>query len=63
MFRPVSVIIRFLQFLLKSVTYLLKSRSVKSNSHTSNFAKHLNEQAHSFGSIHNTMEILKRQNK
>ena len=24
MFRPVSVIIRFLQFLLKSVTYLLK---------------------------------------
>ena len=26
MFRPVSVIIRFLQFLLKSVTYLPKSR-------------------------------------
>ena len=35
----------------------------KSNSHTSNFVKHLNEQAHSFGSIHNTMQILKRQNK
>ena len=35
----------------------------RSNSHTSNFAKHLNEQAHSFGSIHNTMETLKWQNK
>ena len=30
----------------------------KINSHTSNIAKHLNEQAHSFGSIYNTMQIL-----
>jgi len=35
----------------------------KTNSHTSNFAKHLNELAHSFGSIHTTMQILQRQNK
>ena len=35
----------------------------KTNSHTSNFAKHLNEQAHSFGSIHNTTQIPQRQNK
>jgi len=35
----------------------------KTNSHTSNFAKHLNEQSHSFGSIHNSMQILQRQNK
>jgi hypothetical protein len=35
----------------------------KTNSHTSNFAKHLIEQAHSFGSIQNTMQILQRHNK
>jgi hypothetical protein len=35
----------------------------KTNSHTSNFAKHLNEQAHTFGSIRNTMQILQRENK
>jgi len=28
-----------------------------------NFAKHLNEQARSFGSIHNVMQIIKWQNK
>jgi len=33
------------------------------DSHTSNFAKHLNEQAHPFGSIHNTMEKLQQQRK
>ena len=37
--------------------------SFKTNSHISNFAKHLNEQAHSFESIHNTMQTLQRQNK
>jgi len=37
--------------------------SFKTNSQNSNFAKHLNEQVHSFGSIHNTMHILQRQNK
>ena len=35
----------------------------KKNSYTSNFAKHLIEQAHSFSSIQNTMQILQRHNK
>ena len=33
------------------------------NSHTSNFTKHLIEQAHSFSSIQNTLKILQRQSK
>jgi len=32
-------------------------------SQSSNFAKHLIEHAHSFGPIHNTMQILQLQNK
>ena len=32
-------------------------------SHSSNFAKHLIEHAHSFGPIHSTMQILQLQNK
>ena len=35
----------------------------KTNNHTSNYAKHLIEQAHAFDSIQNTMEILQRQTK
>jgi len=35
----------------------------KTNSHTSNYAKHLNEHTHPFGSIQNTMQILRRHNK
>jgi len=35
----------------------------KMNSHTSNFTKHLIEQAHSFSSIQNTMQILQRHDK
>ena len=35
----------------------------KTNNNTSNFAKHLMEQTHSFGPIHNTMQILQRHNK
>ena len=35
----------------------------KTNSHTPNIAKHLIEQAHSFNSIQNTMQILQRHNK
>ena len=31
----------------------------KTNSHISNFAKHLIEKSHSFNSIQNTMQILK----
>jgi hypothetical protein len=30
----------------------------KKNSHTTNFAKHLIEQTHSFSSIQNTMQVL-----
>jgi hypothetical protein len=33
------------------------------NSGTSNFAKHLNEHAHSFGNIDSTMQILQHQRK
>jgi len=36
---------------------------LKTNSHTSNFAKHLIKQAHSLNSIQNTMQILQRHNK
>jgi len=35
----------------------------KTNSHTSNFDKHLIEQARSFGSIQNKMQTLQRHNK
>jgi len=30
----------------------------RNNCHTSNFAKHLNEEAHSFGPIHSIMQVL-----
>jgi hypothetical protein len=35
----------------------------RTNSHTSKFAEHLTEQAHSLDSIQNTMQVLRRQNK
>jgi hypothetical protein len=35
----------------------------RSNSHTSKFAQHLNEQAHSFGTIDNIMQILQYHTK
>jgi hypothetical protein len=35
----------------------------KTNNHTSNYAKHILEQSHSFGPIHDTMQILQYQNK
>jgi len=38
------------------------NNAFKTNSHTSNFAKHLNEQTQPFDSIHNTKQILQRQN-
>jgi hypothetical protein len=38
-------------------------KAFKTNSHTSNFAKHLTEQSHSFNSIQNTMQILKCHSK
>ena len=38
-------------------------RVFRHNSHTSKFAQHLNEHAHSFGTIHNTMQILQYHKK
>jgi hypothetical protein len=35
----------------------------KTNNHTSYYAKHISEQSHSFGPIHDTMQILQYQNK
>jgi len=35
----------------------------RNNTHTSKFAKHLNEQAHAFDTIHNTMQVLQNQSK
>jgi hypothetical protein len=35
----------------------------RNNSGTSNFAKHLNEHAHSFGKIQSTMQVLPYQRK
>ena len=35
----------------------------KTNSHSSNFAKHLTEKSHSFNSLQNTMQILKCHSK
>jgi hypothetical protein len=38
-------------------------KAFKTNSHNSNYTKHLNEHIHPFGSIQNTMQILQRHNK
>jgi len=35
----------------------------KTNSHTSNYAKHILDKSHSFGPIHNTVQILQYHNK
>jgi hypothetical protein len=35
----------------------------RTNSHSSKFAQHLVEQEHSFGTINDTMQVLKRQKK
>jgi hypothetical protein len=35
----------------------------RTNSHTSNYAKHILEQSHSFGPIEDTMQVLKHQHK
>ena len=37
--------------------------ALKTNSHTSNYAKHILEQSHTFGPIHQTMQILQFQDK
>jgi hypothetical protein len=35
----------------------------KTNSHTSNYAKHILDKSHSFGPIHNTMQIIQYHDK
>ena len=47
-------------FLARYIEHRLASRN---NSHTSKFAQHLLEQAHSFNTIDNTMQILHYQKK
>jgi hypothetical protein len=46
-----------------STRFIENKQAAKNNSTSSNFAKHINEQAHSFGTIDNTMGILKKQRK
>jgi hypothetical protein len=46
-----------------AVRFNEKRNAFKTNSHTSNLAKHLIEQAHSFSSIQNTMQVLQRHRK
>jgi hypothetical protein len=38
-------------------------QAAKYNNTASNFAKHINEHAHSFGTMENTMSIMKKQTK
>jgi hypothetical protein len=44
-------------------TYKEHKNAIKTNSHTSNYAKHILEQSHTFGPIHQTMQILQYQDK
>jgi len=43
--------------------YKEHKNAFKTNSHTSNYAKHILEQLHTFGPIHKTMQILQYHNK
>ena len=43
--------------------YKEHKNAFKTNSHTSNYAKHILEQSHTFGPIHQTMQILQFQDK
>jgi hypothetical protein len=43
--------------------YVIRRLKVKSNSHTSKYAKHILEQSLTFGPIHQTMQILQYQDK
>jgi len=43
--------------------YNKHKHAFRNNSYTSKFAQHLTEQAHSLGTIQNTMEILQYQKK
>jgi hypothetical protein len=41
-----------------SIRYNEHKQAFQNNSHLPNFAKHLNDEAHPFGSIHNIMQVL-----
>ena len=43
--------------------YKEDKRAFRNNSHTSKFVQHLVEKAHSFGTIHDTMQVLHYQKK
>ena len=43
--------------------YKEHKNALKTNSHTSKYAKHILEQSHTFGPIHQTMQILQYQDK
>ena len=45
------------------VRYNKYKQAFRNNSHTSKFAQHLVEQAHTFSTIHNTMQVLHYQKK
>ena len=45
------------------VRYSEHKQAFRNNSHASKVAQHLVEQAHSFGTIHNTMQVLHYQKK
>jgi hypothetical protein len=46
-----------------SIRFKEHKQAARYNSTTSNFAKYINEQAHSFETIETTMSILKKTNK
>ena len=43
--------------------YKEHKNALKTNSNTSNYAKHILKQSHTFGPIHQTMQILQYQDK
>jgi len=45
------------------VRYKEHKYAFRTNYHTSNYAKHVAEQSHSFGPIHDTMQVLQYQKK
>jgi hypothetical protein len=46
-----------------STRFIEHKQATKYNSTASNFAKHINEHAHSFGTMETTMSVLKKQTK
>ena len=46
-----------------NIWYNEHKQAFRNNSHSSSFAKHLNEEAHAFGTIHNIMQVLQYHKK